>query len=155
MSDPAPPFDVTRAHRWFAVEMNNLGWDLVEAGERSPVETERMIHAAHAACFHWLAVGTLLNHLRAQCLLATAYAAAGLTDSAVRHASRCLELSAEVGDTQTAFDRATAHGCAGRALALAGRSAESETQIALAKSAAANFDHPEDQVVFERLYLAQ
>jgi hypothetical protein len=36
------------------------------------VDLERMIHAAHAACFHWLQVGSLLNHLRAECLLATA-----------------------------------------------------------------------------------
>ena len=39
-----------------------------------------MIHAAHGACFHWLAAGDLLNHLRAQCLLATAYAKAGLAE---------------------------------------------------------------------------
>src|SRR5688572_3808946 len=88
-----PPFDVERAHRWFAIELNNLTWGLVEAAERSPDDVEKMIHAAHGACFHWLQVGNLLNHLRAQCLLATVYAKAGLAESAVRHAEKCLQLS--------------------------------------------------------------
>src|SRR5262249_26385540 len=107
-----PPFDVSRAHRWFAVELNNFAWDLVEKPERSADDVDRMIHAAHGACYHWLHAGNLLNHLRAQCLLATAYAAAGLPEPAVRHARRCLQLSEEAGDSQTTFDRATAHGSA-------------------------------------------
>jgi hypothetical protein len=60
-----PPVDVAQAHRWFAVEPNNLAWDLAEMANRSPDNTERMIHAAHAACFHWLEAGNVLNHLRA------------------------------------------------------------------------------------------
>ena len=40
-----PPFDLARAHRWFAVELNNLAWDLVEAQERSASDIARMIHA--------------------------------------------------------------------------------------------------------------
>lgn len=72
------PFDLPKAHRWFAVELNNLCWDLIEAEHRSAEQTERMIHAAHAACHHWLQVGTAVNNLRAECLLATAYALAGL-----------------------------------------------------------------------------
>src|SRR5687768_7578725 len=86
------PFDVARAHRWFAVELNNVAWELVEARERSTADAERMIHAAHGACFHWLQVGDLLNHLRAQCLITTAYLKAGIAEAAVRHATHCLEL---------------------------------------------------------------
>lgn len=71
------PFNVARAHSWFAVELNNLAWDCVENKDRSEEQLELMIHAAHAACYHWLQTGTALNHLRAQCLLATAYATAG------------------------------------------------------------------------------
>jgi hypothetical protein len=149
-----PPFDVKVAHRWFAVELNNLAWDLVEAAERSPADVERMIHAAHGACFHWLEVGDLLNHLRAQCLLATAYAKAGLADAAVRHAERCLGLSTEAGDRQTALDRATAHGCASLAFAMAGRTDDAPAQHELARSAAAGFDDPSEMPAFERLYPA-
>ena len=147
-----PPFDATRAHRWFAVELNNLAWELVEAVGRSPADTERMIHAAHGACFHWLQVGNPLNHLRAECLLATTYAKAGLVEAAIRHAQRCLELSHEAGDTQSAFDRATAHGCAAVALAAGGRTDEARAQHELALAAAQRFDDPEDRPVFDRLY---
>ena len=61
---PEPPFEVSQAHRWFAVELNNRAWDLVEATERSPDETDEMIDSAHAACLHWRAVGVPLNALR-------------------------------------------------------------------------------------------
>jgi hypothetical protein len=149
-----PPFDVKVAHRWFAVELNNQAWNLVEAEKRSAADVERMIHAAHGACFHWLEAGDLLNHLRAQSLLATVYATAGLPESAVRHAERCLALSREAGDRQTAFDRATAHGCASSAYKLAGRLDEARAEHQLALSAAEKFDDPSDLPVFARLYPA-
>ena len=149
-----PPFDLKTAHRWFAVELNNQAWDLVEAAERSPADVERMIHAAHGACFHWLQVGDLLNHLRAQCLLATVYVRAGVAEAAVRHAERCLALSREAGEQQTAFDRATAHGCASTAYAAAGRMDEARAQHQLARTATAGFSDPEDLPVFQRLYPA-
>ena len=149
-----PPFDVKRAHRWFAVELNNLAWQLAEAPERSLLDNQRMIHAAHGACFHWLEAGNLVNHLRAQCLLSTAYAKAGLADAAVRHARKCIELSHEAGDQQTAFDRATAHGCLSAAYAIAGRVTEARAEHQLATLATAGFDDPSEMPVFERLYPA-
>jgi hypothetical protein len=148
----APPFDVKLAHRWFAVELNNLAWDVVETEVISPPDVERMIHAAHAACFHWLEVGDGLNHLRAQCLLATAYAKAGLAESAVRHAERCLSLSAEAGTRQTAFDQATSHACAAAAYKLAGRLSDARSEYQNPLAAAAKFDDAGDMKVFEKLY---
>jgi hypothetical protein len=146
------PFDIKVAHRWFAVELNNLAWDLVEALQRSPADNERMIHAAHAACYHWLEAGNLLNHLRAQCLLATAYSKAGLAEGAVRHAERCLALSVEAGDTPTAFDLASAHGCAALAYASVGRMADARTHRTSAIAAAEHFSDPSEADVFNRLY---
>ncbi len=147
-------FDLARAHRRFAVELNNLAWDLLETPNRTPADDERMIHAAHAACFHWLEVGGPLNHLRAECLLATAYASVGLGEAALRHAERCMALSNEAGDTQTTFDRATAHGCASLAYASVGRMAEANSQHDLAKAAAEQFDDPSEGMVFARWYPA-
>jgi len=147
-----PPFDLPQAHRWFAVELNNQAWDLLEKPDRTPAEIERMIHAAHAACFHWLQVGDLLNHLRAQCLLATVYARTGLGEAAVRHAEKCLALSAEAGDTQTAFDRATAHGCAAAAYRANGQSAKAIAAQQQAAAAAEALTDPGDRAVFETLY---
>ncbi|MFW6060267.1 MAG: hypothetical protein ACODAQ_08795, partial [Phycisphaeraceae bacterium] len=95
-----------------------------------------------------------LNHLRAQCLIASAYAVAGYAEAAMRHAERCLALSAEAGDHQTAFDRATAHGCAANAYARAGRMNEAREHHRLAREAAQAFDDPDETEVFERLYPA-
>jgi hypothetical protein len=149
-----PPFDVERAHRCFAVELNNIAWQIAEAPERSASDAERMIHAAHGACFHWLEAGNVVNHLRAQCLLATAYTKAGLAEAAIRHAQRCLTLSGEAAEQQTAFDRATAHGCASAAYALAGRLIDARAEHKFAAAAAAGFDDPSEMPVFERLYPA-
>lgn len=151
----APPFDVKIAQRWFAVEFNNRAWDLVESPQPlTPAQTDEMIHAAHAACVHWLAVGNALNHLRAECLLATVYAKAGLPESAVRHAEIILALSREAGETQTAFDRASVHGAAALAYRLAHRPEEAQRQYALALAATTKFDDPSELPVFQKLYPA-
>lgn len=47
-----PPFDLAQAHRWFAIALNNTAWELVELPERTDEQAQRMIHAAHAACYH-------------------------------------------------------------------------------------------------------
>jgi hypothetical protein len=147
-----PPFDVAQAHRWFAVELNNLAWDLVEAPTRSSDEVERMIHAAHAACHHWLQAGSSLNHQRALCLLATAYAVAGRIEPAVHYSALCRELSDRNGDTQSAFDRATAFGCSSVAAELAGAHDRAEVFYEQALDAATKFEDADDRKVFSRLY---
>jgi hypothetical protein len=149
-----PPVDISLAHRWFAVELNNQAWDLLEKSNRSADETDRMIHAAHAACFHWLHAGDLLNHLRAQNLLATVYARAGLGEAAVRHAEKCLALSREAGETQTPFDLATAHGCAALAYRVAGKSSQAAATQQQAIAAAEKLTDPGDRAVFDSLYPA-
>ena len=145
-----PPFDLQRAHRWFAVEANNRAWDLVEAPSRSPEEVREMLHAAHAAAFHWSPVGTPLNTLRAECLLATAYAVAGQASPAVAHAGYCLELGEQVTD-QTPLDRATALGCAAQAHALAGDAAQASAFFEQALQAASALE-PGDRALFDKLY---
>lgn len=146
------PFDVQRAHRWFAVELNNLAWDLLEKADRLADDNERMIHAAHGACFHWLQVGDLLNHLRAQNLLATVYAKAGLAEAAVRHAEKCLSLSSEASDKQTPFDLACVHGCAAAAYRAVGHTAQALAAQQKAAAAAAQLTDPADRAVFDGLY---
>ena len=149
-----PPFELPQAHRWFAIELNNLAWDLLEKADRSSAENERMIHAAHGACFHWLQVGDLLNHLRAQNLLATVYVRAGIAEAAVRHAEKCLALSEEAGDKQSPFDLAVVHGCAAAAYRVAGHTAQALVAQQRATAAAEQLTDPEDRAVFDGLYAA-
>jgi hypothetical protein len=145
------PFDMNRAQRWFAVEFNNRAWELVEKIERTAAETEEMIHAAHAACIHWAAAGKVVNQLRAQCLLATAYAAAGLGEAAVRHAEKCLKLCEAAGAEATTFDLATALGCASIAYACNGELERGREYYEKALLAAEKLD-AEDRPVFDKFY---
>lgn len=147
-----PPFDLPKAKRWFAVELNNTAWDLLEAASLNEDQIERMIHAAHAACYFWLEAGNQLNHLRAQNLLATAYARAGRGEAAVYHARQCLKLSLAAGATQTNFDRAAAYGCAALAYDLAGNLTKAAEYRSQASTAAARLTEADEKSVFDRLY---
>lgn len=145
------PFEVPKAHRWFAVEFNNLAWDLAEAPARTPEEVDRMLLAAHASCWHWLQVGTALNYQRGYLLVAYACALAGLGDSAVRWVERCLALSEANGDEQTPFDRATTYDTAARAYHIAGNEAAARPWLEKSRAAAKNLVDPDDLAVFEKL----
>jgi hypothetical protein len=113
-----------------------------------------MLGAAHASCFHWLHVGTPLNHQRAECLLATACLRAGLREAALQHAERCLALSREATEVQSPFDLATAYGCAASAYAALGQADRAKELHAKAQEQVSRFDHPEDVPLFEKLYPA-
>jgi len=114
-------------------------------------ETQQMIHLAHASALHWQAVGTAVNRQRGENLLATVYAAAGDAAAAVRHAERCLSLSVQNAKDESPFDRATALGCAAKAHALAGDTAQADRLRTLAKTAASALVD-EERGVFEKLY---
>lgn len=119
MSDA--PFDVKQGHRWFAVEFNNRAWDLVEKRNRTPEEDQLMLHAGHAACHHWLQVGTPVNHQLALCLLANVYTQLGRGEEAVAYGQQCVDLSNTNSNGQAPFDRAISLECLARAHACAGQ----------------------------------
>lgn len=147
-----PPFDVAAAHRWFAVELNNRAWDLVEAAERTDEQTEEMLHTAHAAWLHWSQAGSALNQQRAECLLSTAYAAAGRIEPAVHYGRSCVRLSQQPDSEQTPFDQASAHGCLARALSLAGETEEAAEQHRRASLAAEGLTDAGEREVYAQLY---
>ena len=119
------PFDLAKAHRWFAVEFNNLAWELYELPARTAEETERMVDAAHASVHHWRQIGTAVNALRGQILLASVHTLAGHGESAARHGYRLLELLSSA-EGVTPFDRASAFASAAGAMALVGKAGEAD-----------------------------
>ena len=68
-----------------------------------------MLHAAHAAAWHWARVGTDLNEARAQMLLGFAHALAGDGPLALRYAMSCFNYFNEhaAPDWEQAFVHAT------------------------------------------------
>jgi len=143
-----PTFDLHAAHRWFAIEANNLAWSLVELATRTADEAERMLDAAHAARHHWFVVGTPLHQLRAEILLATAHALAQ-SDHAARHAERAIRLAAS--ESITAFDRASLHGSASMALAAIGNASAAAHQRDLYRAACATVE-AEDLSLLSSIY---
>ena len=61
-------------HKKFAVDLFNLVWDLLDNGERTMEEDDRMLHAAHASRFHWGEIGTPLEFERGEWQISRVYA---------------------------------------------------------------------------------
>lgn len=76
MSEHLSPEERSKWHRWFAIDCNNLSWDLASRPRTEEEDTE-MLNAAHAAAFHWSKTGTELNDIRARMLLALVHALLG------------------------------------------------------------------------------
>jgi len=136
------------AHQHFAKTLNGQVWELLQKPDRSKSENERMIYAAHASGFHWLEVGTGLHHQRAEWLIAHVYTELGLADSALRHASRCLELTNEFEDSMQDFDWAYAYEGVARANALAGNRDLASEYVQLAEKAGQAISGDEDRSIF-------
>jgi len=106
-------------HRYFAIECNNRAWDLT-AKQRSPAESEEMLHAAHAAAWHWAACGTELNRMRATMLLAEVHALLGFADSAVQFAKPMRDYFVAAGADTPDWELALAHTIYAHAVYVAG-----------------------------------
>ncbi|MDR0136255.1 hypothetical protein RFW18_00755 [Metabacillus idriensis] len=92
-------------HKKCAVSLFNGVWDLMEKQDRTPDETDAMIHMAHASRYHWEQVGTAVNLSRGEWQIARVYAIAGRPEPALYHANRNLEicLSNQIGDFDLAY----------------------------------------------------
>jgi hypothetical protein len=148
----APTFDLAQAHRWFAIQCNNLAWQLAEQADRTPDELEDLISAAHASRYHWSNVGTRLNALRCESLLAMAYLCAGRAEISLHHAQRSHSQCQEPSSEATPFDRACAVAGVAAALAKLGHPGEARLHYVEALAWVEKFDHPDEKPVFEQLY---
>ena len=108
--------DIKKTHREFAVELFNHTWDLMDKTDRTPAETDGMIHAAHASRYHWGIAGEAIHWQRGEWQVSRVYAAAGHPHACLYHAQRCMALTEEhgIGD----FDLAFAHEALARAYSL-------------------------------------
>ena len=80
--------EVEKWHRWFAIECNNIAWELSEKVDRTDDEEMAMLKAAYASSYHWSAVGKNVNRARADGLLGQVHALLGHADLAL-HYARC------------------------------------------------------------------
>ncbi|MCI0345997.1 MAG: hypothetical protein L0221_11230 [Chloroflexi bacterium] len=154
MSDPAiaPATDLdTAAHRRLGVDLFNFTWTLIEKADRTPAETDTMIHAAHASRYHWSKAGTTVNLGRGEWQIARVYSVLGRAEPARWHAARCLAYAEAAGAAGEAedWDLPSAYEAMARAAAIAGETAEATSWRDRSREALANIADPAEREIVE------
>ena len=98
------PLDAA-TERQVAVDLFNHVWTLLETPERTPMQDDEMLHAAHASRHHWGNVGKPENLARGEWQCSRVYAVLGRPEPALWHGRRCVALCEEhgIGDFDIAF----------------------------------------------------
>jgi hypothetical protein len=141
-------FTLDEAHLKFAKQINGRTWQLLEKEDRTDAEEREMLHAAHAAQYHWLYAGTGVHWQRGQWLISRVHVALGNVAEAVRHAELCLEFTDSYRDEMEDFDFAYAYEGVARANALAGVRDRAANYYALARQAGDEIADDEDREIF-------
>jgi hypothetical protein len=128
-----------------ATEIFDYVWALIEKPDRTPRETELMIHGAHASRFLWEQGGTPLNQARGELLVSRAYAVAGRPGPALHHAALSLEI-ADAAELEP-FDLASAHEAIARAYAIAGQVVRAREHEQIARGFADEIEDEEERDV--------
>lgn len=113
--------DANPWHKRFAAQANNRAWDLTTMA-RTPAQDREMLDAAHASAWHWDAIGTELNRMRATMLLAEVHALLGHGASAFEFAQTMHAYFVDNPQTPD-WELAFAHAIQAHAAAVAGVSA--------------------------------
>jgi DNA-binding transcriptional MerR regulator len=100
---PTPIDDGLR--RTLAVHLFNHVWTLLEQTDRTPLQDDEMLHAAHASRHHWGEVGEPVNLARGEWQCSRVYAVLARAEPAMWHAQRCRAICEEhgIGDWDIAF----------------------------------------------------
>jgi hypothetical protein len=106
-------------HRKIGKDLFNYTWSLLDRKVRSPAEDDEMLHAAHAARYHWGEAGTPLNLSIGEWQVSRVYATLGRAEPATYHGRRSLEIARRA--RLSAFYLAYGYEALARAAAVAGK----------------------------------
>lgn len=125
------------------MDLFNEVWTLLEKADRTPLDDDAMLHAAHASRHHWGHVGTALNWERGEWQVSRVYAVLRRVEPALYHARRCLELCQEhgIGDWDLAF----AYEALARASLVAGDRDAAQRYLTQARAAGEQIKDAEDR----------
>ena len=137
-------------HRFFGSSANNRAWDLAELPPER-VDHRELLDAAHAAAWHWQAIGTELHRMRALMLLAQAHAMAGLGATALAYAEEMRSYFLATPSTPD-WEVAFAHVVHAHAASTAGAESEHARSYAQAIQAVGAIVDEEDRAVVERVF---
>lgn len=141
-------YTVEEAHEYFAIKSNSRVWELLDKSERSNVEDEEMLHAAHASLYHWLHVGSGLHHQRGVWMIARVHTVLGNGEQATFYSNRCLELTHKYESLLEDFDFAFANESVARVHALIGEVESARTSLKNAEEAGEKIGDEVDRQIF-------
>lgn len=147
-TDPLTDLDGA-THRALGAAFFNHTWTLLEQPDRTPAETDEMIHAAHASRFHWSRADgvEVVNLARGEWQCSRVYAVLGRGEPALWHARRCLDLNEAAGTGD--WDLASAYEAMARASAVIGDPVAAADWKARATAALDGITDPDDRVLIE------
>jgi hypothetical protein len=150
MGNPPSQKEIATWHRWFAIELNNLAWEIAENPERTPAQREEMLNAAHASAIHWNNVGTDLNRARSDMLLAQVHGLLGDGPQATHYAERCRQYFSdhECPDWEKAF----VHAVMANASYASGDRSRYQGEYDIAKRLGASISDDAEKEVFMRTF---
>jgi DNA-binding transcriptional MerR regulator len=133
--------------RQVAVDLFNHVWTLLETPDRTLMQDDEMLHAAHASRHHWGNVGKPVNLARGEWQCSRVYAVLGRPEPALWHGKRCVALCEEheIGD----FDIAFGWEAIARAQSVAGDRDAAAEAIGRARSLVGGISEDEDRELFE------
>jgi DNA-binding transcriptional MerR regulator len=153
-TDPTAATTVELDHatqRQLGVDLYNSTWTLLEKPDRSPAETDEMIHRAHTSRWHWARVGETVNLARGEWLCSRVYATLGRGEPALWHARRCLEINEALApDQHEGWDLPSAYEAMARASFAAGDSASGALWKVKATEALAAISDADDRMPIEQ-----
>jgi DNA-binding transcriptional MerR regulator len=107
--------------RQLGVDLYNSTWALLEKPDRTAVETDELIHRAHASRWHWARVGADVTLARGEWLCSRVYATLGRGEPALWHARRCVEINEALpAEARESWDLPAAYEAMARASVVAG-----------------------------------
>lgn len=140
-----PEFDLTAAHRYFAVECFNRAWDLIDKTGRAPEEDEEMLRLSLTSTWHWTqrADCTPTNLSVGYWQTARIYTLLGQVENARRYGMLCLKASQEDGAEQ--FALGYAYEALARAEKVAGNRDQMEAYLRQARQVCESLTDEEDR----------
>jgi hypothetical protein len=136
-------------HKKMAIQNNNGIWPTLDKEDPSDEELENAMHMAHTARYHWSKVGSVVNAVRAEYMIARVYAHMKRGEPALFHANRGLELAkeAEKVDGWKDWDMPFIYEALARAHAAAGNKSDCKKYKDLAQKVTDAVEGEEDKKI--------
>ena len=87
MSSKIEAGQLLEAQRHFASQCNNNAWSIAESPS-AIAQRDELLNLAHAAAFHWHAIGSELERMRATMLLANVHGLLSMGSTALHYAQQ-------------------------------------------------------------------